>query len=85
MSTWRGEPEAERWNEAEAVKLLREAGALVAVYEAEGAPIPNRQRYHARIAEAHDAQDMPAYREAINGYVEAAREAYRRRREGHRA
>ena len=78
MSTLRGEPEAERWNEAEAVKLLREAGTLVGGYEAEGARIPNRQRYHSRIAEAHDARDMTAYREALNGYVEAARAAYRR-------
>lgn len=84
MSTGRGEPEPPRWNEAEAVMLLKEAGALVAGYEAEGARMPAelRQRYHARIAEAHDARDMTAYREAINGYEEAAREAYHRRARG---
>ena len=82
MSTWRGESEAPRWDEAEAVMLLKEAGALVAGYEAEGARMPEelRERYHARIAGAHEARDMSAYREAINGYEESAREAYRRQR-----
>ena len=86
MSNWRwkSEPEAERWDEKKAVRLLLEAGALVGGYEAEGARMPAelRQRYHARIAEAHDARDMTAYREAINGYEEAAREAYRRQARG---
>ena len=68
----------ERWDEEKAIRLLQEASALVAGYEAEGARIPNREIYHARIAEAHDTRDMNAYREALNGYVQAAREAYRR-------
>lgn len=82
MSTWRGEPEAESWDEEKAVRLLLEAGALVGGYEAEGARVPNRERYHARIVEAHAARDMSAYQEAVNGYVEAAREAYRAGRGG---
>jgi hypothetical protein len=81
MSNWRGGPEAERWDEEKSVRLLLEAGALVGGYEAEGARMPAdlRERYHASILEAHNARDMDAYREAVNGYVEAAREAYRRR------
>ena len=84
MRTWRGEPEAERWDEQKAVRLLLEAGALVGGYEAEGARIPAelREGYHARIVEAHNARDMVAYSEAVNGYVEAAREAYHRRARG---
>jgi hypothetical protein len=82
MSTWKGEPEAERWHEAEAIRLLQEVDAVVAWYGAEGVEIPSREMYHARIVEAHDAQDITAYREAINGYEEAAREAYRRRARG---
>ena len=40
-----------------------------------------RERYHARLLAAHDAQDMAAYRIALNGYVEAAREAYRNKKQ----
>ena len=72
----------EQWDEERAVWLLREAGALVAAYAAEGARIPDREMYHARITEAHDARDMDAYREALNGYVQVARESYRRRSRG---
>ena len=68
-----------RLDEEKAIRLLQEAGALVAGYEAEGGRVPDREMYHARIAEAHDARDMDAYREALNGYVQAAREAYRHR------
>lgn len=80
MSAWRDEPEAALWHEAEAVRLLREVGAVVKWLEAQGVRIPNRERYHRRIVETHNAKDMAAYREAINGYEEAARDAYRRLR-----
>jgi hypothetical protein len=78
VSTWRGEPKFERWSEAVAVWLLQEVGAVVAWFETQGARIPERETYHRRIVEAHSAQDMAAYREAVNAYEEAAREAYRR-------
>ncbi len=68
----------EHWNELEAVRLLRDAGALVARLEAEGAKMTQRELYHARIVEAHETRDMGAYRSALNGYVEAARAAVRR-------
>ena len=68
----------EQWNEPEAIVLLERAGELVAGFEAVGAQIPNRLQYHARLVAAHDAQDMAAYRVALNGYVEAARAAYRK-------
>jgi hypothetical protein len=53
-------------------------GAVVSWFEAEGVRIPNRERYHVRIVEAHEAKDMMAYRAAVNGYEQVAREAYRR-------
>ncbi|MBV9455182.1 MAG: hypothetical protein JOZ19_13870 [Rubrobacter sp.] len=68
----------EQWNEPEAVVLLQRACALVAGFESTGAQIPNRLQYHARLVATHDAQDMAAYRVALNGYVEAARAAYRK-------
>ena len=68
----------EQWNEPEAIVLLERAGELVAGFESMGAQIPNRLRHHARLVAAHDAQDMAAYRVALNAYVEAAREAYRK-------
>jgi hypothetical protein len=43
--------------------------------------MPQREQYHARLVAAHDARDMAAYRIALNGYVEAAREAYRKKRQ----
>ncbi len=75
---WDPAPEQEAWNEPEAVRLLREAGALVAGLEATGARAAQRELYHARLVATHEARDMPAYRIALNGYVEAAREAYRK-------
>jgi hypothetical protein len=72
----------ERWNEPEAIVLLKHAGELVAGFEATGARMPHRETYHARLVAAHDAQDMAAYRIALNGYVEAAREAYRQTKRG---
>ena len=67
----------ERWNESEAIRLMRHAGAQVADLEAGGAKMARRELYHACIVAAHDAQDMDAYRTALNGYVEAARAAVR--------
>jgi hypothetical protein len=73
------------WNEPEAVRLLQHAGELVAEFEAMGARVPQRELYHARLIVAHDARDMDAYRIALNGYVEAAREAYRKTKRGGRS
>ncbi len=69
------------WDEPEAVLLLQNAGALVAGLEATGARMPQRERYHACLVAAHDARDMAAYRIALNGYVAAAREAYRKKKQ----
>jgi hypothetical protein len=65
------------WDEPEALRLLQRAGELVDVFEATGARMPQRELYHAHIIAAHDARDMEAYQMALNGYVEAAREASR--------
>jgi len=70
--------EQEAWDEPEAVRLLQEAGERVAALEETGARMAQRERYHASLVAAHDARDMAAYRIALNGYVEAAREAYRK-------
>lgn len=70
--------EPEKWNEAEAVRLLQQAGALVAELEAQGVQMSQRELYHAHLIAAHDSQDMAAYRIALNGYVAAAREACRK-------
>jgi hypothetical protein len=53
---------------------------VVSWFEAKGVRIPagQRKKHHARILEAHAAQEMAAYREAVNGYEAAARVAYRR-------
>jgi hypothetical protein len=68
----------EGWDEPEAVRLLQHAGELVTVFENSGARTPPRELYHARLIAAHDARDMTAYQMALNGYVEAAREASKR-------
>ena len=70
-----GHPEGELWNEEEAIRLMQEAGAEIAMYEEGGARMPDREHYHARIQEAHRTRNMEVYREAINGYAAAAREA----------
>ncbi len=72
--------ESEPWDEEEAIRLMKDAGAEVAMYEEDGARMPDRERYHARIQEAHRVRNMEAYREAVNGYVSAAREAHREKR-----
>jgi hypothetical protein len=82
---WEDPTREQAWNEPKAVRLLREAGERVANFEATGARMPQRERYHARLVAAHDARDMAAYRVALNGYVEAAREAYRKTKKGTRA
>lgn len=76
--SWEDPAREQAWNEPEAVRLLQEAGERVAGFEATGARMPQRELYHARLVAAHDARNMEAYRMALNGYVEAAREAYRK-------
>ena len=78
---WDDPTREQAWDETEAVVLLQNAGALVAGLEATGARMPQRERYHARLVAAHDARDIDAYRTALNGYVEAAREAYRKKKQ----
>src|SRR4028119_1825390 len=48
---------------------------------AAGTRPPRRERYRARLVAAHDARDMAAYQIALNGYVAAAREAYRKKKQ----
>jgi hypothetical protein len=70
----------EQWNELEAVLLLQRAGRLVQEIESSGTRMlhSDRKLYHARLVAAHDAQDMAAYRIALEGYVEGARMSYRK-------
>jgi hypothetical protein len=70
----------QRWNELEAVLLLQRAGKLVHEIESSGKRMPqgDRKLYHARLVAAHDAQDVAAYRSALEGYVEGARLSYRK-------
>jgi len=75
---WEDLTREQAWDEPEAVLLLQNAGTLVARLEATGAWLPQREQYHARLVAAHDARDMAAYRTALNGYVEAAREVSRK-------
>lgn len=75
---WEDLTREQAWDEPEAVRILQDAGERVAGFEASGTRMPQRERYHARLVAAHDARDMAAYRLALNGYVEAAREAYRK-------
>ena len=53
---------------------------MVAGLEATGARMPQdeREMCHARLVSAHDAKDMTAYRNALEGYAEEARKAYRK-------
>jgi hypothetical protein len=74
-----GHHEGEPWDEEVAIRLLKEAAAEVAMYEEDGTRMPDREHYHARIQEAHGARNMEAYREAVNGYATAAREAHRQK------
>ena len=79
---WEDLTQEQAWNEPEAVRLLQDAGERVAGFEASGTRMLQRERYHTRLVAAHDARDMAAYRLALNGYVEAAREAYRKAKNG---
>ena len=70
----------ERWNEQEAILLLQRAAKLVQEIETSGTRMPHSEceQYHARLVAAHDAQDMAAYRIALEGYAQGARKAYRK-------
>jgi hypothetical protein len=70
----------QRWNEPEAILLLQRAGKLVEEIETSGSRIrdSDREVFHARLVTAHDAQDMAAYRIALEEYVEGARKAHRK-------
>ena len=81
---WEDPTWEQAWNEPEAVRLLQEAGERVAGFEATGARMAQRERYHARLIAAHEARDMVAYRTALNGYVEAARAASQKAKKGSR-
>jgi hypothetical protein len=81
---WEKPTREQAWSEPESVQLLQEAGERVAGFEATGARMPQREQYHARLVAAHDAQNMAAYHLALIGYVNAAREAYRKTKKGSR-
>lgn len=60
-----------------AVRLLQELGERVVGFEATGARILRCEQNHDRLIAALGAEDMPAYSFALNGYMRAAREAYK--------
>jgi hypothetical protein len=70
----------ERWNETESIVLLQRTAKLVAGIEASGVRMPqgDRELCHARLVAAHDARDRAAYRAALEGYEDRARNAYRK-------
>lgn len=70
----------ERWNEPESIVLLQRTAKLVAGIEASGVRMPqgDRELCHARLVAAHDARDIAAYRAALEGYENRARNAYRK-------
>jgi hypothetical protein len=72
-------PSEEWWNEPEAILLLERTGKLVQAIESLGKRMPQsaRKLYHARLVAAHDAQDMAAYRIALEEYADGARKAHR--------
>ncbi len=74
----------ERWNEPESIVLLQRAAKLVAGLEATGARMEqgDRELCHARLVAAHDARDAAAYRAALEGYEDRARNAYRKAKGG---
>ena len=80
-------PSEEWWNEPEAILLLERTGKLVQAIESLGKRMPQsaRKLYHARLVAAHDAQDMAAYRIALEEYVEGARKARREPKGGAKA
>ena len=74
----------EPWNEEEAILLLQRSAKLVQEIETSGTQMPQseREQYHARLVAAHDAQDMAAYRIALEGYAQGTRKAYRKTKAG---
>ncbi len=74
----------ERWDELEAILLLRRAGKVVQEIETSGTRMPQSERElcHARLVAAHDARDRAAYRAALEGYEDHARNAYRKAKGG---
>jgi hypothetical protein len=74
----------ERWDELESILLLQRAAKLVAGLEATGARMSqgDRELCHARLVAAHDARDMAAYRAALEGYEDRARNACRKAQGG---
>ncbi|HZC02682.1 MAG TPA: hypothetical protein VE844_15400, partial [Gammaproteobacteria bacterium] len=54
---WEDPTREQAWNEPQAIRLLQDAGELVAALEATGTRTPHRERYHARLVAAHDARD----------------------------
>ena len=72
----------EQWNETESILLLQRSAKLVAGIEASGVRMPQGERElcHARLVAAHDARDRAAYRAALEGYEDHARNAYRKRK-----
>jgi hypothetical protein len=74
----------ERWNETESILLLQRSAKLVAGIEASGVRMPQGERElcHARLVAAHDARDRAAYRAALEGYEDRARNAYRKAKGG---
>jgi len=73
-----------RWNEPESIVLLQRTAKLVAGIEASGVRMPqgDRELCHARLVAAHDARDIAAYRAALEGYEDRARNAYRKAKGG---
>lgn len=63
------------WDEREAVRLMRETGDRVAWLGSGGARITDPDGHRARIVAAYEARDADGYREALDAYVAAAREA----------
>jgi hypothetical protein len=59
---------------------LQRTARLVAGIEAAGVRMPqgDRELCHARLVAAHDARDRAAYRAALEGYEDRARNAYRK-------
>ncbi len=74
----------ERWNESESILLLQRAAKLVAGIETTGVRMPqgDRELCHALLVAAHDARDRAAYRAALEGYEDRARNAYRKAKGG---
>jgi hypothetical protein len=53
---WEDLTRKQAWDELEAVVLLQNAGVQLAMLEATGSRLPQREQYHARLIATHDAQ-----------------------------